>query len=409
VKGHLTGESMSANRVRHVAVLVESSHAYGRAIIEGVLRYNTERTAWSIYLEPRGFEAPPPWFATWKGDGIIARFPAREETVLAKRVPIIDLYGTLNDTELPHVAGDNALIGRLVFDHFWERGIRSFAFYAWANRLSRYDEERQNMFCDLARAAGCACSVFTSLGTGTSIYDWEKEQQRHVAWLQALPKPVGIFLFNDIPAHRVLDLCRDAEVQVPDEVAIVTVGNDPILCTSTVPPASSVEHDGEQIGYEAATLLDRMMQGGQAPREPIRVAPRGLVVRLSSDVLAVEDPDVAAALRYIHEHACGGLRVSDLVQRVAVSQSVLERKFLRLLGRAPKAEMLRVQLGRARQLLSGSNLPLREVARQCGFESDKYFSDAFLRGSGLRPLAYRTRHRDGDDPSGGGRRKIRKR
>jgi LacI family transcriptional regulator len=399
---------MSVNHIQHVAVLVESSHAYGRAIIEGVLRYNTERTAWSIYLEPRGFEAPPRWFATWKGDGIIARFPAREEAVLAKGVPIVDLYGTLNDTELPHVAGDNHIIGRLIFDHFWARGIRSFAFYAWANQLSPYDQERQESFCELSKAAGCACSVFTSLGTASSIYDWEKEQGRHVTWLRSLPKPVGMFLFNDIPAHRVLDLCRDAGVQVPDEVAVVTVGNDQILCNTTVPPASSIEHDGEKIGYEAAALLDQMMQGGKPPRQPIRIAPRGLVVRLSSDVLAVDDPDVAVALRYIHDHACEGLRVNDLVKRVAVSQSVLERKFLRLLGRTPKAEMLRVQLGRAEQLLISSDLPLREVARQCGFESDKYFSDAFLRGTGIRPLAYRKRHQSADDPVATDRRKIRK-
>lgn len=380
-------------RTRQVAVLVESSHAYGRGIIEGVLRYNTERASWSIYLEPRGFEAPPRWFATWKGDGIIARFPKPEPEVSAKGVPIVDLYGTLNKTELPDVAGDNRLIARLVFDHFWDRGIRSFAFYAWANRLSRYDQERQNEFVELAEAYGCPCSVFTSLGTGTSIYDWEKEQQRHIAWLRSLPKPVGVFLFNDIPAHRVLDLCRDAGVQVPDEAAVVTVGNDPILCTTTIPPASSIEHDAEQIGYEAAALLDQMMQGHPAPRRLVRIAPRGLVVRLSSDMLAVDDPDVAAALRCINDHACEGLRVSDLAERVAVSQSVLERKFLRLIGRTPKAEMLRVQLGRARQLLAGSDLPLREIARQCGFESDKYFSDAFVRGSGIRPLAYRKTHR----------------
>lgn len=384
---------MAASQTPHVAVLVESSHAYGRGIIEGVLRYNTERAAWSIYLEPRGFEAPPRWFATWKGDGIIARFPAAAPDVLAKGVPVVDLYGTLNDTELPHVAGDNHLLGRLVFDHFWERGIRSFAFYAWANRLSRYDEERQTVFCELARSARCPCSVFTSLGTGTSIYDWEKEQERHVAWLQALPKPVGLFLFNDIPAHRVLDLCRNAGVQVPDEVAVVTVGNDPILCSTTIPPASSIEHDADQIGYQAAAMLDKLMQGLPAPRQPVRIAPRSLVVRLSSDVLAVDDADVAAALRCIHDQACAGLRVSNLVERVAVSQSVLERKFLRLIGRTPKAEMLRVQLGRARQLLAGSDLPLRDVARQCGFESEKYFSDAFVRGAGIRPLAYRQRHR----------------
>ena len=226
--------------------------------------------------------------------------------------------------------------------------------------------------------------MFTSLGTGSSIYDWEKEQQRHLTWLQSLPKPVGLFLFNDIPAHRLLDLCRDAAVQVPDEVAVVTVGNDPILCSTTIPPASSIEHDAEQIGYEAASLLDKMMQGAPAPRRPVRIVPHGLVVRLSSDMLAVDDPDVAAALRCIHDHGCEGLALSDLAERVAVSQSVLERKFLRLIGRTPKAEMLRVQLGQAR-LLTGSNLPLREIARQCGFDSDKYFSDAFLRGSGMCP------------------------
>ena len=156
---------------------------------------------------------------------------------------------------------------------------------------------------------------------------------------------MGLFLFNDIPAHRLLDLCRDAAVQVPDEVAVVTVGNDPILCSTTIPPASSIEHDAEQIGYEAASLLDKMMQGAPAPRRPVRIVPDGLVVRLSSDMLAVDDPDVAAALRCIHDHGCEGL-APRFGGYVAVSQSVLERKFLRLIGRTPKAEMLRSNLAR---------------------------------------------------------------
>jgi LacI family transcriptional regulator len=162
------------------------------------------------------------------------------------------------------------------------------------------------------------------------------------------------------------------------------------------PPMSSIDPDGAQMGYAAAGWLDRLMAGGAPPARGVCVPPRGLVVRRSSDVLAVEDAEVAAALRLIRRRACAGLRVADVAREAAVSRSVLERKFRRWLGRTPKDEIVRVQMEQARELLLGSEAPLREVARRSGFSSEKYFSDAFHRQTGVRPGAFRRRQRGAD-------------
>jgi LacI family transcriptional regulator len=378
-----------------VAVLIESSRAYGRGVIEGVARYSRSHGNWVLYFEPRGLEAPPPWFQDWHGDGIIARLPQHDmaRAVAAKGLPVVELLSTSCESGAPMVGDDNDLIARLALEHFWERGFRHFAYCGPTPAINQFLALRGEAFQRQAEAAGSSCALFSLHSTYWAVADWEREEEEIAAWLPGLPKPVGILACYDERGYQVLNACRRAGVRVPEEVAVLGVSNDTVLCEMSNPPLSSIDLDSRRVGYLAAACLNRMMRGGRAPRTPIRLAPRGVVARRSTDVLATGDSDLAEVLAFIRAHACEGIGVRDVLRNVAVSQRVLERKFRSFLGRTPKAELLRVQMARARDLLADSELPLKEVAWRCGFRGEKYFSDAFHRQCGIRPGGYRRKRR----------------
>src|SRR5262249_13925373 len=166
--------------------------------------------------------------------------------------------------------------------------------------------------------------------------------------------------------------CRRINVRVPDEVAVIGVDNDEILCNLSSPPLTSVDINTERIGYEAAALLDRLMAGAGAPRQPKLLPPRGVVPRQSTDVLATEDHELAAVIRYIREHACEGLRLKDLLHTTGLSHRTLERRVRELLGRSPKEEITRVQLERAKRLLTETDLPVPVIPPKSPFSPPKY-------------------------------------
>ena len=194
----------------------------------------------------------------------------------------------------------------------------------------------------------------------------------------------------DIRARHVLDACRRAGLAVPDEVAVVGVDNDTFLGDLTDPPLSSVAPDTRRTGYEAAALLDRLMSGRERQRgQAIFVEPLGVVTRRSTDVLALGDADVSAAVRFIREHACDGIAVKDVLEQVPLSRRVLEGRFRKLLGRTPHDEIARIRLERVRQLLRETRLPLSDIAARSGFRTAEYLATAFRREFGTSPDAYR--------------------
>jgi LacI family transcriptional regulator len=380
--------------VPHVAVLIETSRAYGRGLLEGMARYVRERGPWSIYFRPHGLgEPPPPWLRGWKGDGILARIDDRRmaRAVLATGLPAVDLRGRLPDLGLPRVGVDNRALARMALEHLRERGFRHFAFCGLPRGEHPHMDQRCDDFTRLVREAGCPCAVFPPpRHRGRS---WEQEQQQLAGWLRGLPRPVGIMACNDDRGQQLLDACRRAGVLVPDEAAVISVENDPLLCGLATPPLTSIDVNPQQVGYEAAALLERLMAGRRLPAQGIFLDLCRVVTRQSTDVLALQDPELVKAVRLIRERACEGIGVEDVLAGVCLSRSVLERRFKQVLGRTPKAAILAVQLERARQLLAETDLPLADVARRCGFRSEKYFGDIFHIKTGVRPGAYRRRAR----------------
>jgi len=383
---------------RRVALLIESSRSYGRTVLQAITAYSRVHGPWSLYYEQRQTaEKPPSWLRTWRGDGIISRVDdlALACAIARTGLPAVDLRGRVCST-MPVVKNDDRRIAEMVADHLLDRGFVHLAFCGYTGLA--YSERRCEHFCACLARHGLPCPVYQSVPPRPRAGQREVEaaglrrDPKLIRWLRSLPKPVGIMASNDVRGQQVLNTCRELDIAVPEQVALVGVDNDDVLCDLADPPMSSVDLDTRRIGFEAAALLERMMAGAAPPNQRILVPPLGVIARQSSDVLAIADPDVAAAVRHIRLYAVDGLDVNDVAAKSSVSRRTLERRFARLLGRTPKAEILRVRLDRVKQLLIETDWPLSRVADRAGFLFPEYMNVAFKRELGVTPGEFRRQH-----------------
>ena len=379
-----------------VALLIESSRSYGRELLMGIAKYVRIHGPWSIEFEEGDpGEHFPKWFGRWKWDGIIARVTSPDMAGVLRRtgVPVVDLSGSLPEARFPRIRSDEEMVGRMAAEHLLERGFKNFAFCGFNG--TDWSDMRRTSFERRIAEAGSACQAFEYAGPARSLSasDYEEHGERHerdlMAWLQPLPKPCGLMACNDARGRQVLNCCREVGVAVPDEVAVIGVDKDEIFCELSDLPLSSVILNTQQIGFEAAALLAKLMAGESAESASLVVKPMGVMARQSTDVLAIDDRYIASALKHIREHACDGLDVESLLKAVPLSRSVLERRFSQIIGNSPKAEILRVRLDRVCRLLAESDLPLTEVALKTGFEHPEYMSRLFKKKMGITPGEYR--------------------
>jgi LacI family transcriptional regulator len=388
---------------KKIALLIESSRAYGRGVLRGIATYARTHANWSIYQEERALGDPPPkWLRNWRGDGIIARADTEQLASEIRRLelPTIDLSGLFPLPGVPVIETDDRGVVRMACDHLLERGFRNFAFCGFAG--AGYSERRKALAVEHVAPFGVTVSVCETphqrLASTSEIESSGVLSERKLGdWLVDLHKPTALLACNDIRAQQVLNVCRERGVHVPDEVAVMGVDNDEVVCELADPPLSSVENDTVRIGHEAAALLTRMIDGNPPPQFRQVIEPLGIVIRRSTDVLAVDDTAVAAALRFIHDHACDGIGVPDVVRHLPVSRSTLERRFLRTVGKSPRAEINRIRIERIKQLLVDTEYKLAVVARMTGFMHAEYMSTLFKESTGLTPGKYRKLHQLSDD------------
>jgi LacI family transcriptional regulator len=383
------------------ALLIESSRGYGRGLLRGIADYVRVHGPWSIYLQRHHlYDATPAWLKDWRGDGIIARVENRHiaRSLHCRRLPVVDLRGWLLDLDMPAILTDDAAGARIAAAHLLERGFRQFAYCGFVG--TPYSDERSRVFNQVIEQAGFRCFTYEPPMHLRGRHPEKAEiegrlGEAHVMrWLRKLPRPIGLMACNDARGQQVLNACRDLGIHVPEEMAVVGVDNDDVICDLCDPPLSSVSPNTAKIGYEAAALLDRMMRGEAAPRQPIYIEPLGIVTRRSTDVLAIENADMTAALRFIRDHACDGISVEDVLTHVSVSCSALERHFRKTLGRTPKAEIVRVQLERVKQLLAETVWPLKKITVEAGFKHTEYMCAVFKSKFGQTPGQYRAQARE---------------
>ena len=375
---------------RSVALLIETSNAYARGLLEGIITYTRQNDAWSFYLpeQERGAR-PPDWLARWKGDGIIARIESDAIASFIRKCdcPTVDLSAARRVPDLAWVETDDEAIARLAAEHLLERGFRNLGFcgdpgFAWSHW-------REQHFQRIVEEAGASCFVHQSIPAHDPGYSWNREKAGLTGWLEKLPRPIGIMAGYYIKAQQLLDVCRELNIAVPEEVAVIGVYNDTLLCNLSTPSLTSVIPNSHRTGFEAARLLDRMMSGEQVPAEAHLVKPLGIETRQSTDIFAIDDVDVATALRFIRERACSGINVGDVLKAVPLSRRVLESRFQKAIGRTPHQEITRLRIERVKQLLSETKLSLAEIATRAGIEHVEYLSASFKRETGSSPREFR--------------------
>jgi LacI family transcriptional regulator len=285
------------------------------------------------------------------------------------------------------VETNDAVIAKMAFEHFRERGFDCFAFCGESN--FQWSRLRQTEFERNVKAAGYPCHTFESNTRAPGNFSPSRERMRLARWIMALPKPIDVFACYDIKAQQVLDVCRQHEIKVPGDLALLGVDNDELLCDLCTPPLSSIIPAAYQTGREAAELLDSMMKGEKVSAEARLIDPLGVATRQSTDVLAINDAEIAAAMRFIRDHCCDGINVHDVLKVAPLSRRVFESRFQAIVGRTPHQEITRRRIERVRQLLIDTDLTLTQIAQRTSFQNHEYMSVAFRREMGIPPATYR--------------------
>ena len=373
-------------KILKIGLLLSEKAEYGRGVLRGIADFAKDHPHWRFRVETpdrAGLKA----LADWLPDGLIVMLNQASlvPRLLAVGKPMVNVCKLPGVEEPLRVQSDDRVVGRLGAEHLLELAATTYGFVGLTE--GAYVEVRARAYAETIKEAGRTCVVFSPLGHSAGV----RERRALRRWLQKCPKPLAVMASNDVCGRLVLETCRDAGLQIPNEVAVLGVDNEDPLSRLIWPGLSSVALATEQIGGRAAQVLQRAMGELSLPRSPILLPPFGVVARGSTRQSALEDPVLAKAMAFIHEALARPFSVDDLLKQVPVSRISLERRFRRFLDRTPAQEIRRVRVAQARQLLLATDLPLKAVAERCGFAAASRLIEAFRRETGGTPSAYRAR------------------
>jgi LacI family transcriptional regulator len=386
-------------RPKQVALVLPVTVSWLAILADGVAQYAREHDAWDFTTSPPTLAESAELALTchslkgWPGDGAIAVITDIAEVRAARRlrIPVVCVNGNLRHCGVPRVMTDQYATGRMAADHLLQLGFPRLAYYGLSKL--EYSRERQRGFVDGAAKVGVPCKVF-NMPVNTDVRAaWHKRRTPLAQWLKTLDLPVGILAVHDYRARVLIDECVRLGLRVPHEVAVLGIDNDLTACEFCQPTLSSVSRATWKIGYEAARLLHQMMNGQSAPPDDILISPEGVVMRRSTDTVAVTDPHVSAAVHFMRDHIGEVFGVERVMEHVAVSRRRLHEQFQRLLGCPPYEYLCRLRVERAKQLLSvPQRVKIRQIAIACGFSSAARMRLVFQRVTGITPLAYHRLH-----------------
>jgi len=384
-------------RIPRILLMIEDSRAYGRGLLRGIGRYARFHGPWVFLTRAEFYHGGSRISARLSDlkqaqiDGVITRELKAEDMkrIRALNVPVIVASHMTLEPELPSIMTDCARIGSMAAHHFLDRGFCHFAYCG-------LDE----MFWSRRRGAAFV-AVLKEYGFTTHLYRqprskaerlWDKEQYRLAQWLEKLPKPVAILACTDDRARDLIEACEIAGLSVPESVAILGVDNDDLVCDLAGVPISSIALNTQKAGFEAAGLLDHLMRGERPSRYQVPVVPTRVEVRRSTDILAIEDHQVAVALDFINRHINQPIRVGDVARAVGLSERNLYSRFQQALGRSVHEQITRTRVARICWMLENTTLSLLEIALAVGLPDDKHLARYFRRQKNMTPSAWRREH-----------------
>ena len=371
---------------RNILILMEW---YDHRIRQGIGHYAREHN-WHLTVDertliPRG----------WEGDGVLTVFHRRRDIVAFVRrltIPVVDMGLYRPDIPIPRVVGDHERIGVMAAEHFADRGFRHTAWFSTS--ASPIQVLRLKGFQTACAAQGLHDPLqwVWEKASADSPDDWNHLQRWLERQLRQASKPLAVLAHNDYDASKVEDVCRAAGLDVPEEVAILGVDDNELICLNQPVPLSSIAHDLVRVGYEGAALLDRLIDGAPHPAVPVLIPPTDVVLRQSTDLTAINIPKLRKAIRFMKDNLSRSFGIEEVAAATGVSRSTLDRLFLQHLNRSVHDEVQRARLTAVKRLLVHTDLVIADIARQTGFCHAQHLNNVFRRAESMTPRTYRKRY-----------------
>jgi len=383
------------SKMPKVLVLLNKSRIADRLILRGIVRYSHLSNSLKIlllapfYQQPGGKLRALSEVENQRVDGIIANIDSAQmnKSLIAAGLPAVMIPIKKRIPGFHLILDDKNTPGKTAAEYLLNLGLRKFAFCGFENLI--WSQMRSEQFSKAIAAAGFQTHSYRLPRLKVQRL-WENEQIILGDWLKSLPKPIGLMACNDDRAQYVLEACQMASLRVPDDVAVIGVDNDELICDLTTPPLSSIALNHEKAGYQAAQLLDKMMAGEKVDsKTTISLQSLHVVSRQSTDVLAIEDHDLVKAIRFIRQHSNKVIQVTDVVDHGVLSRRALERRFRKILRRSVFDEIKRTRVEHVCRMLLTTNLSVSQIALRMGYSNNKHIGRSFRREKGMTPLQYR--------------------
>ncbi|CAH0528828.1 XylR family transcriptional regulator [Vibrio hippocampi] len=389
-----------------ITLLFNANKVYDRQVMSGIGEYlQASQCAWDIFLE-EDFVTHLESYHEWKGDGVIADFdnPEIQQLLADTDIPVVAVGSSyVNEDKypnVPYIATDNKAIVEMAFQHLKEKGLENFAFYGIPhNDSNRWALEREKAFHEIIDREGYNGSVYR--GNETHPHTWQYDMNRLADWLQRLPTPTGIIAVTDSRARHILQVCEHVNLMVPDKMTVIGIDNEEVTRYLSRVSLSSVGQGCQQMGYNAAKKLHRLINLHEKGDEQainkmkqsrLLVSPVKVYERQSTDYQALKDPYVIQAMHFIRHNACKGIKVDQVLSHIGISRSNMEGRFKEERGHSIHQEIHNAKLTRACTLLKSSSLPIAEISELCGYPSLQYMYTVFKKNLEKTPKEYRDSH-----------------
>lgn len=380
-----------------IILLSDFAEDYGKNLLRGIARYSKDHGPWTFcrmpgyYRDTIGIDGILAWAKEWKADGIIGQFYNNEEVwkFTKANIPVIAQDFKERFKEIPNITGAYRETGRMAADYFLRKGFKNFAFYGFRNIV--WSRERAEGFKERVKEAGHDVNHYER--TDSRAVDlWHYKPSALNRWLKSLPKPVALLSCDDNLGNHITEASRLIKIKIPDEIAVLGVDNDEMLCELSDPPLSSIGLDTEKCGYDAARLMHHMIENRGGSYDDIVVRPTQVNSRVSTDIFASADKYIVDALRYIHENLDKNLKVDQVLKEVPMSRRSLEKRFVMTTGYPVYEYIYNKRIERFTQKLLETDMTIFEIALDLGLSDSKNIARQFKQIKGLTPVAYRKKY-----------------
>ena len=379
-----------------IILLLDFAEEYSKNLLKGISKFSSEHGPWIYcrmplyYRETIGMEGILQWAKEWKADGIIGQLYNNKDVdkILNSGIPVIAMDFKERFKEIPNITGAYREAGILGAEYFLKKGFKNYAFYGFNDIV--WSRERAEGFEERVKAEGHEVHYFEHRKSRSTDL-WYYKSNSLSQWLKSLPKPIALMTCDDNQGLHITEACRQIKIRIPEEVAVLGVDNDEMLCDLSDPPLSSIALDIIKGGYDSAKLLKEMILGTTGPYDII-VKPTQVITRQSTDIYATNDVHIASTLRYIHKNIEKSLQVDEIVKQVPLSRRSLEKRFLQITGLPVYKYIFNLRIEKFTEKLLETEMTITEIAHELGLNDTKNIARQFKQLKGLSPVEYRKKY-----------------